>query len=145
MTGCGPETREGLLADAIARMDTAATEVGIITAKVNEAIKEAEKGKKLDLTDAAKAAEKLKETGIKIVEVKQRIDMARGTITEEEQREYAEKQKVSLNRAFKKLLEEKEGLRKALAVAETHDKLRVDELRKKITDAESPFEAHARQ
>ncbi len=144
LTGCGQETREGLVADIVTRMKTAATEVSSITAKVKEATDAAKAGKKLDLSEAAKAAEKLKETGTRIVEIKQRIDMVRSQITEKEKEEYAENVKVSLNEAFGTLLKKKEELREALAVAETYDKQKVEELRKKIIEAESPFEAQAR-
>lgn len=144
MVGCGPETREGLVADTIKRMELAASEVGNITSAVETATKAAEEGKKLDFTEAGKAAEKLKETGTKIVEIKQRIDIVRASITDDEKKTYADSQKESLNKAFETLLKRKTKLHEALAAAEQYDKLKVDELRKKIVDAESPFAAQAR-
>jgi len=145
LTGCGPETREGLVTDTIERMKIATIEVGAITAKVNEAVEEAKKpGGKLNLKAATIQAEKLKETGVKIVEIKQRIDMIRANVTESEQKSYAESQRESLNAAFKNLLTKKEELRTALNAAEAFDSVQVAALRQKIVDAESPFEAQAR-
>jgi L-fucose isomerase-like protein len=144
LTGCGQETREGLVTDTVARMKTAANQVGTITSKVKEATDAAKGGKKLDLTEAAKAADALKETGVKIVEIKQRIDLVRQQITDDERKEYAEGVKKSLNDAFAGLLTQKKELREALAAAEVYDKSKVDELRKRIVEAEGPFEAQAR-
>lgn len=144
MSGCAGETREGLVTEVILRMNTASSDVSLITAKVNEATDDAKKGKPLDLAEAAKAAEKLKETGTDIVKIKQRIDMVRGSITDEEKKDYAENQKGKLNDAFRNLLEQKEKLRTALTAAEAFDKAKVDELRKKIVEAEGPFEQQAR-
>jgi hypothetical protein len=146
LTGCGADTHEGLVQETIQQMRAAGTEVSIITAKVRDATDEAKKANKskLDLTAAGKAADKLKETGTRIVLLKQRIDYVKSKITPEEREEYAKNNKSNLNDAFKKLLQEKEDLRKALADAEAIDKDRTDELRKKIVEAESPFEAQAR-
>ena len=144
LIGCGEETREGLVVQTIKHMESAAENVGTITTKVNEATEDAKKGKPFKLDEAAKAADKLKETGQKIVEIKQRIDLVRSSITDEEKKTYAENQKRDLNKAFQTLVKRKDDLRVALAAAETIDKLKVDELRKKIADAESPFEAQAR-
>lgn len=146
LTGCGSDTHEGLVQETIQQMRAAGTEVSIITAKVRDATDEAKKANKskLDLTAAGKAADKLKDTGARIVLLKQRIDYVKSKITAEEREEFAKNNRTALSDAFKKLLQEKEDLRKALADAEAIDKDRTDELRKKIVEAESPFEAQAR-
>lgn len=145
LTGCGSDTHEGLVQQTIQNMRKAATEIGIITAKVKEATEDAKKSnKKLDLTAAKKAAEQLKVTGQETVNIKQRIDVVKSRITEQEKSEYAENNRGALNEAFKTLLTQKEALRKALTEAEALDKRKVDDLRKTIEEAESPFEAQAR-
>lgn len=146
LVGCATETRENLVIDTIKRLDLAATQVDNITAAVTKATDAVEKGEKksLDLTEAGKAADTLKDTGTKIVEIKQRIDMVRSSITDDEKKTYAENQKGQMAKAYKTLLDRQTALRSALAAAEKHDKVKVDELRKRITDAESPFEAQAR-
>ncbi len=146
LVGCATETRENLVIDTIKRLDLAATQVDNITAQVKKATDAVEKGEKktLDLTEASKAADTLKDTGAKIVEIKQRIDMVRSSITEDEKKIYAENQKGALTKAFKTLQERQLELRTALAAAEKHDKVKVEDLRKRITDAEGPFEAQAR-
>jgi predicted nucleic acid-binding Zn-ribbon protein len=147
MTGCSNDTYEGLVQQTIQNMRTATTNMSTITAEVKKATEGAKAGKKFDLTAAMKAADKLKETGAETVAIKQRIDVVKARITPEEKTEYAANHQADLNDAFSKLLAEKLALRKALADAENADgtaKRKVDDLRKRIEEAESPFEAHAR-
>lgn len=145
LSGCGTETHEQLVADTISRMNLASVDVGNITKGINDAVDDAKKsGKKLDLTDAGKATEKLKESGTKLVEMKQRIELWRAKITEDEKREYAQSQQVNLNKAFSTLLERQDELRKALSAAAAMDAEKTDELRKKIEEAQAPFEQQAR-
>ena len=147
LVGCGGDTREGLVTDTIQRMGIATSEIGLITEAVNKAVDDVKnkKTKQLDLTEAKKLAGKLKETGAKIVEIKQRIDMVRSQITDSERQQYAESQQEALNTAFRKLLEAKTAYHTAMTAAEAYDKAKVEELRKIVIDAESPFEAQARQ
>jgi DNA-directed RNA polymerase beta' subunit len=145
LAGCGTETRAGLVTDTIQRINQASSEVGLIAKSVKEATEEAAKeGKPLNLTKASEAADKLKQTGVKIVEIKQRIDLVKTTITEDEKKEYARDQQENLNKAFKTLLQNQQDLRDALVAAEAINKAKTDELRKKIVDAISPFEAQAK-
>ncbi len=144
LAGCGTETRAGLVTDTIQRINQASSEVGLIASKVKEATDDAKGGKKLDLAKAGEAADKLKQTGVKIVEIKQRIDQVKATITDDEKKEYAKDQQENLNKAFKTLLQNQQDLRDALAAAETLDKAKTDDLRKKIVEAISPFEAQAK-
>jgi hypothetical protein len=151
LAGCAGDTREGLIDDTIGMMNQAATEMGNVQKRVTEAVKNYEDGKaaKLDLADAIKASDKLKETGVKTLEIKARIDIAKAQgISEEERKTYAENKQQSLNTAFKNLLTEQDKLRKALVSAEKcgapNAAQAVEELRKKINEAESPYEAIAR-
>lgn len=151
LAGCSTDTREGLIDDTVGIMNQAATEMGNVQKRVSEAVKNYEDGKaaKLDLTDAMKATEKLKETGGKTLEIKARIDIAKSQgITDQEKVTYAENKQQSLNTAFKNLLTEQDKLRKALVTAEKcgapNAAQAVEELRKKISEAESPYEAIAR-
>lgn len=146
LVGCGSETRESLVTATIQSTEFAATDVESITTQVKKATEDVEKGTKtkLDLTEAAKAADQLKARGTKIVEIRQAIDRVRSTITEEEKKSYAENQKAKITKAMETLNERRTELRKALAAAEKHGKVQVDELRKKIVEAEGPFEAQAR-
>lgn len=147
LTGCSSDTYEGLVQQTIQNMGTATTNMSTITAEVKKATEEARKGKKFDLTAAMKAADKLKETGQETVAIKQRIDYIKARVTDDEKKEYAATHKNDLNTAFTKLLTEKQALRKALADAETVDgtaKRKVEDLRKRIEEAESPFEAQSR-
>jgi predicted nucleic acid-binding Zn-ribbon protein len=144
LVGCESRDRGGLLTGVIQRLNLASSEVGIIATKVKDATEEAKKGKKLDLSEAVKAADKLKETGTKIVEIRQQIDRAKDSITAEEKQEYAKDQQENLNKAFKTLLQNQQDLRDALAEAEKIDKTKTDELRKKLDDAVGPFQAQTK-
>ncbi len=152
LIGCGHDTREGLIQDTIGMMNSASTQVKNITDRVKEATDRfaADSKKGLDLSDAVKAADELKKTGNKAQEIKRAIDMYRTKITAEDQRVNAEKQKQSgeLSGAFKKLVDRKNDLREALAVAEKmeggKEKAKVDALREKIVEAEGPYESLTR-
>lgn len=144
LTGCGGDTNEKLITDTITRMGIAATEVGNIKARVDDALKKVEKGESLDLSEAMEATIKLKETGAEFQRLKQRIEQLRSQVTEQDRKVYADNQRGKLNTAFKALIDNREELRKALLEAEKHGKAEVTKLRAKITDAESPFEALSR-
>ncbi|MSQ95945.1 MAG: hypothetical protein EXR98_15515 [Gemmataceae bacterium] len=144
LVGCGGDTNERLITDTIARMGLAATEVGNIKARVDDAIVKAKEGKVLDLADAIEATVKLKETGKDLQKLKQRIEELRSQVTKEDQKIFAENQKTKLNAAFRALLDNREDLRKVLLEAETYNKTEVAKLREKITDAEGPFTSLSR-
>ena len=146
-SGCSAETHEGLVSDTIERIGLAATEVGNIKSRVNEAVTKAQAGKKLDLTDAIEATKKLKDTGDEMQKLKRKIEQVRAQITDEEKKNNASKNKARLTAAFSDLLKQKDELRTALAEAEKLSpsaKTAVKDLRDKIVEAESPFEALSR-
>jgi 3-methyladenine DNA glycosylase/8-oxoguanine DNA glycosylase len=147
LAGCGADSQEGLITDTIGLIDLAATEVGNIQSRVNDAVKKKEEGKTetLDLTDATKAAEKLKKTGEEAQTVKARIERARQSITPEQQKAYAEKNRADLSAVVKRLLDKDVELRKALDNAAKIDAPAVEALRKKIVEAQGQFESIARQ
>ena len=145
MAGCGSDSREGLITETINHIKLASTEIGNIKTRVKEATDKATKeNKKLDLADAMEATKKLKETGEKTQDLKRRIDTVKATVSDEDRQSNAEKYRDDLNKAFASLLKQKEELREVLASAEKIDKTKVEDLRKKIVDAESPFEALSR-
>ena len=149
--GCASETHEGLIKETISAMGTAANDVKMIKNRVDDAIKKVEKGDttKLDLTEATKLTEKLKGTGEEFQRIKRKVEQVRSLVSDDDRKKNAESSKGKLNDAFKDLLDQKEQLRQALEKAEKaqaqNAKAAVDDLRKKIVDAESPFEALARQ
>ncbi len=151
LVGCGGESHEGLINDTITQMDAAGTQVGHIKNRVNDAVKDFESGKspKLDLTEATKATEGLKKAGEEFQNLKRKVEQKRGSINDEDRKAYAANQKDKLNNAFKTLVDRREQLRKALEQAEEvklgAGKGAVHDLRKKIVEAEGPFEALARQ
>jgi chromosome segregation ATPase len=146
--GCGADSRIGLIDDTINLVQQAAADVGNIKSKVNEAIKKAEeKGTKLDLTDAGKVADQLKKLGETAQKIKRNIELDRASITDEDKVNYVEKRKGQLESAFADLLKQRNDLNKSLAKAEQINqaaKKAVEDLRDKMRDAESPFEALAR-
>jgi hypothetical protein len=150
LAGCGSDSREGLISDTITMMNQAATEVGLIQKAVGTAVKEVEGGKsnKLNLAAAMKAADKLKETGDKTLEIKARIEMVKAQITDEDRKTYADNKREEINAAFKDLLAKQVALDKTLAEAEklnvSNAKEAVQKLREKYVVAKSPFEALAR-
>lgn len=149
LVGCTAETNEGLITNTITMMDNATTEIGNIRSRVKDATEEAKGQNKatVDLTKAIKAAESLKKVSEEAMILKRKIEQERTKITEEEKKNYAEKQKDQLNSAFTALLKAKVELRKQLADTEqlsANAKVEVDKLREKIRDAESPFESLAR-
>ncbi len=145
MVGCGGETHEKLITDTINRMNVAATEVGNIKARVDDAVKRVvDKNEPFDLTDAIEATSKLEETGAEFERLKQRIEQVKSQVKDDERKAFAENQKAKLNTAFKSLIDNREELRKSLLEAEKHDKKAVDTFRTKLAKAEGLFVALSR-
>jgi hypothetical protein len=150
LTGCQGDTHEGSIERVVQAMDTAGAEISAINKKVTDAVKKVEEGaNSLDLTEAMKSTEGLKKVSVAFQTIKRDIEQTRTSITDEQKKEYAKKAEPKVNSAFKGLLTKREQLRKSLEQAETINggafKLKVAELRKKITEAEGPFESIARQ
>jgi hypothetical protein len=150
LAGCGGDSHEGLISDTIAMMNQAATETDNIQKRITEAVKKVEDGKsnKLDLTDAMKAADKLKETGDNTLQTKARIEMVKLKISDEEKETNAKNKEEELNTAFKNLFAKQAALDKAFADAEKLDvanaKDAVQKLRERYLIAKSPFEGLTR-
>ncbi len=145
--GCGSDTHEDLIKNTIKMIDIAAVDVSNIKGRVDDAVKRADEAKKnsIDLSEAIKATEKLKETGDEAQKLKRRIEQVRSQITDVERKEYAKSQKDQLNAAFTDLLKKRAELRTAIADAEKRfSGTKVKELRDKIIEAEAPFEALAK-
>ncbi len=150
LAGCGSDTREGLISDTIGIMNQAASEIDNIQKAVAAAAKDVQQGtkNKLDLAAAMKAAEKLKETGDKTLEIKARIEMVKAQLTKEDKETNAANKKSELDAAFNNLKAKQDALLDTLAAAEklnvSNAKTAVEELRKKYVVAQSPFEALTR-
>jgi hypothetical protein len=150
LAGCSSDSREGLISDTILMMNQAAKDTDDIQQAVVAATKDVEKGtsNKLNLTAAMKAADKLKATGDKTLEIKARIEMVKSQITNEDKEANASNKKQELDAAFNNLKAKEDALLKTLADAEklnvSKAKESVEELRKKYVIARSPFEALTR-
>src|ERR1700678_300339 len=93
MAGCATDSYEGLATDTIGLIDKAATEVGTIQTHVNDAVKkynEGDKKNQLNLKPALDATLVLKGTGEDAQKIKGRIEHARGSITDDQKKRYAE-------------------------------------------------------
>ena len=147
LVGCGSDSRVGLVKDTTNMVETAASNVGNIKTRVDEAVKEASGGKKLNLSEAIEATKELKVTGERAQEIRRKIEKVRASITDEDKKSYAQSEKSKLTTAFEDLSNQKNQLRVALANAEKlpgNAKIEVKALREKIIEAESPFEALSR-
>jgi hypothetical protein len=146
LVGCGNDSRDYLVTQTVGLMKEASSATTGITDSVTKAVKKAEGDKnKLDLTEAAKATEPLKETGKKLQEMKQRTENLRNNITDAEREQNAEDHRGKIVAALTELTEAKDALQKALKGADDLNKKKTEELRVKIREAEGPFEAVARQ
>jgi hypothetical protein len=147
LAGCGSDTHDGLVRDTIDNVKTATSKVTIVKTEVDAAIKLAQDGKKLDLAKAIDATKELKDVGEKAQDIRRRIERVRAQITDEERKANFEKHKGELNTSFTELLKANEELRTAMAAAEKLDqnaKAEVKVLHEKLVEAQSPFEALAR-
>ena len=146
LVGCGGDTRDYLVTQTVSLMNEAATATNGVTESVTKAVKTAGTDKnKLDLTEAAKATDALRETGKKLQEMKQRTDNLRGQVDQGERDANAEAYRTKIVGSMEELTTAKESLQKALKEAENLNKKKTDDLRTKIREAEAPFEAIARQ
>jgi len=146
LMGCGSNTRLEKINDVITMMNLAQTEITNIKTRVDEAVAKAEKGGGFDLKDAMDATIPLKEKGDDVAKLKRTIETIRSQITEEDKKANVQKLGEKLTAAFKDLRKAREDLRVSLLEAEKlpNAKTKVDALRKKITEAEGPFEALTR-
>jgi type VI protein secretion system component VasK len=147
LAGCGDNGREDAINGVITMMETAGSDVKTIRTKVEDAVKKADNDpNKLDLSDAAKAAENLeKETGKFAQRYRREVEIARANITDQEKEELASRFRDRINGAFKTLVTERDKLKEALQAADKLNPDKTQELREKIRKAEAPFESLARQ
>jgi hypothetical protein len=146
VSGCSSDPQSDAIEGIDQLMGAASGDIGNIGSEVEKALKKHDKEKApLDLTEAGKMANKLKETGEKLQQLKvKQIDKVKVADTEEKD-ELARKYKTRITTAFTELLDAKKKLNEKLLQAENIDKDKVEELRTKIREAEGPFEAMARQ
>ena len=147
IAGCSSDTHEGLVSDTIQMIENATNKIDNIKIKVDEAVKRMETTRKLDFSDADEACKQLKEAGDDAQKLRQRIERVRAKISDDERARNLEKFRGPLNSQYGNLLKKKEELRTALSDAEKlggNAKQAVKELRDKIIQAESPFEALSR-
>jgi hypothetical protein len=115
---------------------------------VDSAVEDAEKNGSLNLKKAIDATVALQTQGKNVAELKRRIETVRSQLSEADRQGNAKKHAVRLADEFKNLRKARDDLRLALLTAERLEvpnaRGKVDELRKKITEAEAPFEAVTR-
>ena len=146
LIGCGDSPRSARIIDVITMMELAGTAITNVKKAVDDAVEKAGKGGAFDLKDAMDATIPLKEKGDDVAKLKRTIETIRSQITEEDKKANVQKLGEKLSAAFKDLRKAREDLRLSLLEAEKlpNAKSKVDALRKKITEAEGPFEALTR-
>jgi GTP1/Obg family GTP-binding protein len=147
LVGCATDPREALIKSALAYVDQAATEIGTIKDRVNEAYKKRD-NKKLDtkeLKEAYGSIDSLKKLSKEMQLVKQRIETVAGSTSEDQRQALAKDYQGKLSTALARIHEERSGLEKAIVQAEELDPDAVKELRSKLTEAEGSFVMLARQ
>jgi hypothetical protein len=145
LSGCTSDPQGDAIGAVEARMNDAANDIKNIADEVDKAVKKYDKDKgPLDLTEAGKMAEKLKETAKKAQDIRV-TQIEHIKVTDGEKTELEQRFKTRINNAFSALVTAKTELNTALQKAETIDREKTDELRTKIREAEGPFETLARQ
>ena len=142
--GCASDAYSGKISDTILKIEGAASEIDLIRAKVDDAVKRADAGEAFDLKEAIEQTKKLQDTAKATQKLKGEIEAVKAKITDEDRQKNADEFRSKLNDAFTTLLKRRDELRKSLEAAEKHGKGTVKELRDKITEAEGPFESLAR-
>jgi outer membrane murein-binding lipoprotein Lpp len=146
LSGCSSNPQADAIAAVQARMGDAANNIKNIADEVDNAVKKHEQNPKvgLDLTEASKLTEALKETGKKAQEIKvKQIEQIKVATAEKD--ELRKEYETTIRNAFSELVKARENLNKSLQKAEAIDSVKTDELRTKIREAEGPFETLARQ
>ncbi|MBM3996149.1 MAG: hypothetical protein FJ303_18660 [Planctomycetes bacterium] len=147
-SGCGPDTHDTLIQRTTGLMDKAAAQVAAIKEEVSKATESARKGNLFKLDEAVKAAQALKETGKEAQALKKKISEIRGSITDDDKKANLEKNRGTINSKFRELMSRREELRVAMEDAtkyflerkDNEAKLAIEDLRKKLVEAEAPFE-----
>lgn len=150
LVGCESDSRAGLIKSTALLLGSATGKIKDVKNGVSDAIKTAEEtDKKIDFTAAIEALKGLKEVGAAAQELKRNIDKVRLDVSDEDRKAYAASEKSTLSAAFGSLLKERKELNEELARAESihggRNKVAVSAFRAKLVEAESPFEALARQ
>ena len=150
LVGCESDARIGLIKDTTLLLGNATGKVSDIKNRLAAAIKTAEEtGKKIDFTEVTDSLKGLKEVGGQAQILKKNIDQVRLEVSEQDRKAYAEKERNNLSTAFAELLKAKKQLNDELTRAETiqdgKNRPAVSDFRAKLIEAESPFEALARQ
>lgn len=145
LSGCTSDPKGDAVGNVVARMGDAVNDINNIKDEINKAVAKSEKDKQpLDLTEAGKMTEKLKETGKKAQEIKvKQIEQVK--VSASEQSELDNRFQTQIRNAFSDLQKAHTELEKALQKAETIDRDKVEDLRTKIREARGPFETLARQ
>lgn len=146
LSGCSSNPQADAIAAVQARMGDAANNIKNIADEVDKAVKNYEKDPKvgLDLTEAGKLTEALKETGKKAQEIKvKQIEQIK--VADADKEELRKEYETTIRNAFSELVKARDNLNKSLQKAEAIDSVKTDELRTKIREAEGPFETLARQ
>lgn len=153
--GCGSDVREGLVSDTVNLLLQTTTKV----ASIREGIESAEKksDKVLNLQDAMRAADELKVKGRELQKTALMLRGIKDPVTDEEKKQYLKDFQGRIQDGMVKLNEETLKLNKKLRELEISVKTAgspfndptsqaaVEELGKKIKDAQGEFDSLARQ
>jgi hypothetical protein len=146
LSGCSSDSREDAINGVVTRMTQAASDTNAIKDKIKTAVDKHKKEQTpLDLSDAMTATKSLEETG-KLLQALKNKDIDQLKPADEDQKaELAKRFRTPIVTAYTSLVTARNELNDALREAEAIDARKTDELRKKIRDAEAPFDALTRQ
>jgi len=147
LVGCASDPRETRVRAVLGNIESAATYVADIKSAVSEAVKKADNKKlnKAELEKTASGLDGLKNVAKEMQKTKQQIEGLAASTPKEQRDALAEQFRGKLTGAIAHLDEERRGLEKTLAEAETIDPDAVKDLRAKLTEAEGSFTVMARQ
>lgn len=144
LVGCGTDPRDGLVAATIQQVEAAATKVGNIRTKIDEAVKKTEPGKTPDFKDVLVEVDGLKKIGKSMQELNVRVAALGSKNTEEERKRLTDENRAPLKKALERIAEAHAKLNETLAAVETDHKDALKTVRDKLTEADAEFEAISR-
>lgn len=149
LVGCGSDQREGLVTKAVELLDVTHSKVASIHKQIDEAVKKQGSGQ-LNLQDAIRAANELKEKGIELQQTAAMIRSLREPVSTDERNKLREQFQERIEGSMAKLDAETVVLNKKMAELEKMDldsvsKAAVEDLSKKVKEAQGEFDKLARQ
>jgi pyruvate/2-oxoacid:ferredoxin oxidoreductase beta subunit len=148
LSGCGSDQRETLANHALTMLDDTNTKIVAVRERIEDAMKKMDKG--LNLQDAMRACEELKRKGKELQNTYNAIHALRDPVPEEERKQYVERLRERIQSGILKLNDETLLLNsKFRELQETAQdptsKAAVEELEKKLKEAQGEYDSLARQ